>query len=298
MTVGFIVLAHDDPVMLDLLLESVDGMPTFVHLDKDARRRGLHAELRPREHVLVSPESVCVHWAGFSMLRAMMETLDYALQNGADDLSHIAFLSGHCYPVRHPKDFEGFLDQTPQPVHCRAFALAQGPTRQLNEWRVKRRHWLDGAVGHVNERLPEGVARRFRQVLLVATLAMRVDLPRITHACGSAWTAIPPGLAHELVEHYRRGGFDYLRHAVSPDEIAIPSYVYNGAWASKTQRGCLDPPVDGPVTPNFHWLRRADYRRPMDENDVEAAQKSGHFFARKVTSQQRGVIDRLREGWS
>ena len=301
MSVAFIVLAHDEPETLSELLAALHPYEAFVHIDKSATRNDYKTQLHLQEsaHVVFNPSPVCVHWGGYSVLRAMMETLALVTDRPPNlRPNYAAFLSGRCFPLRTVSEFVTHLLDSQQ-VHCRAFDLASRDDPFMGLGRVTRRHWLDGPVGHLRSVAPRPVGGSLRRALMTLTRRPEVELPALLHACGSQWTAFPIELALELVAHYRSGGFDYLKNSFVPDEVAVPSYVYNTRWEGRTRFGGVEPPVGRTVAAfaNFHWLRDS-LQGTVTLDDLDDARTSGAYFVRKVSMiTHPEVISAIESTW-
>jgi len=297
MTVTFVVLAHTDPAALDGLLGVLAPYPVVLNVDRSAVRSGYlgRSNAGSMSHVTVNPGPRCVHWGGYSVVRAMMESLGIALGEKSPVTDHIAFLSGQCFPLRPVDEFVAYLDAASNPVHCRAFELTGGDGHALGVSRVSRRHWLDGPIGHLRESAPRLVGGAARRIAVAATAPFSTYPPKMVPACGSQWVAVPRALAQELVTHYLAGGFDYLKNSYAPDELAVPSYIYNSDWAGLTQARMLEERAGNTVASyaNFHWFRN-DLNGLIDRSDALKALESGQYFIRKVSeSAPGGVMDLL-----
>lgn len=282
MTVAFVVLAHTQPKTLEKLLDKLAPYPVFLHIDRRALRKEFgNLPLRDvRNGVILNPKPKCLHWGGYSILQAMIETLDLATKNADSTIKHFAFLSGQCYPLRPVDEFAAFLDSTDRPVLCRGISL--DGMGVMSKRRITQMHWLDGVPGHLKKVLPLQLGTYLRKALYYSTLARKKQIPERLHACGSQWVSVPRELAVEIVAAYYNGDFEYLRHAFAPDEVAIPSYVYNTQWQHLTPVGELESSQGNNVSafPNYHWLLPSMSGLVRLE-DLDIAVNSKSFFARK-----------------
>lgn len=284
MRFGVVALAHADPPMLEALVRELSPLPVFLHVDRPALRRGFLQDLALPANVHVNPEPLCLHWGGFSVLQAMFETVEWAmLRPEGATLDTFVFLSGSCYPIQPIEEFTSYLAKS-RPVHCRAFDLEQVDTSQMGIERITARHFLDGVFGHAKKSLGLFGSGLRRGAKFAAT-PFKLPLPDQINACGSQWTALPRTLCEELVSTYRQGGFEYLRNSFAPDELAIPSFVYNSPWGFETQNGGLDPANGLSVATysNFHWLKQ-DMSGYVSREEIQKARQTGKFFVRKVSS--------------
>ncbi|WP_180934518.1 beta-1,6-N-acetylglucosaminyltransferase [Nocardioides ungokensis] len=205
MRVGFVVLAHDDPATLDQLLVRLAPAPVALHVDRPALRRGMLRDVELGGHVVVNPEPKCVHWGGFSAVEAMLESLDLLLLSNSK-VEYVAFLSGHCFPLRPVSEFERFLLDAPYAVHCRGARLLPDQASDMSADRVQRRHWFDGPIGHGKKTRLAPAASLLRRGVVAVTAHSKVRLPHgVEPVVGSQWSAMPVELAHELIAEYRAG---------------------------------------------------------------------------------------------
>lgn len=295
MTVGFIVLAHTQPTSLGALVHELRPNPVFVHIDKNvAQSDFIESALLTRfPSVYVNPRPRCLHWGGYSILQAMMETLEIAIERTDEAVHHFAFLSGECFPLRPVSEFADYLMNADRPVLCRGVSL--DGKREMGRRRIDQLHWLDGRIGHFKKTKSKILGSLVRRCMFMATFLYARSVPDIQHACGSQWASVPRSLALELVAFYRKGGFEYLRQSFAPDEIAIPTYVYNSNWRHQTTVAALESASGHKVSSfsNYHWLK-SSMGGYVDENDLPLALKSNQFFLRKVPpnseSNMRNII--------
>lgn len=300
MTAAFIVLAHGHESILRELLDELRPYRVFLHIDRSADGVASSILNHPPAggHVVLNPDRQCVHWGGYSVVSAMMETLILALDKTDSSVNHFVFLSGQCFPLRPVAEFVDFLASDPLMVLCRARSL--DGSKEMGSDRFVRRHWLDGGVGHLKKSSISWAGNLLRRFLALISYPFRVSAPDITHACGSQWVAIPRELARELTDHYLRGDFDYLTNSFAPDEVVIPTYVFNSPWSAHTPAGGLEKPPTDKVSslPNFHWLV-ASMDGCVTVSDVDHAISSGAFFIRKMPGTgYLDQLDRIRASWT
>lgn len=290
---AYLVLAHDDLEGLEELVRTLAPAPVVIHADKPFHDRLSRAEVARLEacgaSLVATPE--CVHWGGFSVLEAMVKLLEAGIQRTSAD--RFTFLSGRCFPLRPPAEFEAQFSGREDLVWCRAFPLVDG-TEFMGLDRVQRRHHLDGVVGHARKK-HRALGGAFRKVLL------RLPMPGLNAGrtdvhCGSQWISMPRALGEELVRHHRSGGFDFLRDSFAPDEMAFQTYVHTSEWARRTPAGGAEQLDGRPMSAfaNFHWLR-ADLQGDVSQGDLEAALRGEGvaFFIRKMPAGVDGA--RLRD---
>ncbi|MFC4553891.1 beta-1,6-N-acetylglucosaminyltransferase [Georgenia faecalis] len=299
-SIAYVVLAHEAPRTLDALLQELAPAPTFVHLDLQARSRLLRdVPSLALASVTVSKRCRCLHWGGYSVVEAMLETLELALSATTDRQERFVFLSGQCLPLRPLEEFAHYLLEDAPLVLCRGYSLREHPTPTMAMERVTRSHWLDGTLGHLRKKGFRHMAALTRHALKAARVCEPALPGNLQHAAGSQWTAIPRKLAVELVAAYRDGKFRYLKNSYAPDEVVIPTYVYNTSWARHTLFGELEPATSPTMAgySNFHWLRPS-MSGTVDSHDVDLALASKAYFIRKISLEQDPSLkQRIESSW-
>ena len=281
MTTTYLVLAHDDLHGLKELGAALAPAPVIAHLDRPFATNLTPAQVEDLrgEGIAVVPEPVCVHWGGYSVHEAMVRLLAHGLET--TDSAHFTFLSGRCFPLRPPAEFEAFLAERPGVVLCRAFPLSEG-TGFMGLDRVRKRHLLDGAVGHLRKR-SRRIGGSLRKALL-PVLSGSLNRDRYDVHCGSQWMTVPRALALELVAHHRAGGFAYLEDSFAPDEMAFQTYIHTSQWSVATLRGGAEPWGGRAMAEfsNAHWLR-GSLQGEVTASEVEDALANPEaYFIRKL----------------
>lgn len=293
MTHAYMILAHQDPVALIQLLDSLPAKSAFVHLDRPFRKRlstSQMGEIESRAAQVV--ESLCLHWGGYSIHLAMMSLMRAARAHDSN-ASFFTFLWGACFPLRPIADFEAFVNAAPYSVHCRAMRLSDGKGQMASE-RVTRDHHLDGVAGHARKSFPV-TGGALRKLLWTVDRRRLVAPTDMTMHVGLQWTTLPRGLVDDLLEAHDLGRFEFFRRSFAPDEMIIPSYVHSSAWAAQTRFGRADivDSMTGTIAnhANNHWLRPS-LKGTVSLGDVSRALDSGMYFTRKIPSGPDG--DRVR----
>ncbi|TDL42442.1 beta-1,6-N-acetylglucosaminyltransferase [Kocuria rosea] len=288
----FCVLAHDDPPMLDLLLDHLLPHDVVIHLD----RRMNHARYSSRMRHGAAPSVTWVegrrfvYWGGYSMLLAMLECLRTSLRKHPE-ADYFVFLSGHCYPVRPVGEFVMHLAELQGRIHCNASPLSLFEDH-WNIERITRHHWFDtaGAVGRMTTSL---LGRCLRFGTRHMDLRTETADPSLTVVSGSQWMALPSGCARDVLSLENDARFNIFRNSFAPDEMAIQTFIYSSAWRDRVYNS-TGLKVAQPVSamPNFHYLR-PDLHGYANEAFVLEALASKAFFIRKVHSEQIEVLRTL-----
>ena len=98
---AFLVTAHDQPLIARRLLDRLDvpWARTFVHVDRKVDIRPFRAGYSGGATFLPDSRRVPVYWGGFSIAQAMLNMIEYALEE-MPDVERVVTLSGVDYPIR------------------------------------------------------------------------------------------------------------------------------------------------------------------------------------------------------
>lgn len=290
MQVAFCILAHDDPVMLERLLTKLAPYAVVVHLDRRTSMSDYFAHMS--EDVTSAVDWVedrhAVHWGGFSVVEAMLDTLRSALREHPD-LEYVVFLSGHCYPIKPVDEFIEFLRGVHGKILCNAAPLS----RLGDPWhmtRVTRHHWFDLA-GAIARRTTPQTARGSR--FLLRSLDRRTETvdPTLQVVAGSQWMALPAGCARDVISLDQDDRFGVFRNSYAPDEMAIQTYIHNTPWRNSVHDddGHRNPRTVSQL-PNYHYVK-PQLDGFLDLPHVKAALNSQAYFARKLASDQERELE-------
>jgi hypothetical protein len=280
MTVGFAILAHDDPKQLQRLLKVLTGYPVALHLDASVNKYDyLDSMITDENNFFFVEKRFHVNWGGFSMVQAMISAADsVATQLTAND--HIVFLSGHCFPIKPISELDLYLAQTTWKQHILAFDSELAGKFSERRWR--KRYWFDLNIFSKNN---SKIRKIIRKLIFLCTFFYRVHPPKnIRTAIGSQWICITKECYSDIREKVIGEELHYLRNSFAPDEMVFHTAVYNSVWREETQYKKLHHNYDENISifSNLHIIDpdlSGDFTA-LSSEDV----KGKHFFTRKISS--------------
>jgi len=130
--IAYLILAHQDKRHFKRLIKAIDyKSDIFVHLDKKADiekfKSGIHTP-----NVIFLEERVSVRWAGMSMIDAEMKLLQAVLQH-REKYTHAIFLSGTCYPIKHPEEIYSYFASQPQKEFIKFIDMRDSPEHYMKQ---------------------------------------------------------------------------------------------------------------------------------------------------------------------
>ena len=279
----FMILCHADARLFHRLVGRLAAIGHVVaHVDRKADQQAF-------EHAAVSfaPDRVDVKWAGYSMVRATLSLLRFALERhpGA---SHYVLLSGADYPVKRNEEIAAF------------FAKHRG--RNLIKFYDARQaaHSMRSLLNyHFHDYLPSRPPMALKAIRRVAELLARPfkrKLPSGLIPCfGSQWWAVTGECAAYILEESGRTAFwrSFWKHVFAPDEFYFHTLVGNSPFL-KVSTGFV--PFQGRGTwrlANFHIIHPS-LTKVYAMDDYEDIRDAKMMFVRKMASGTSGsLLDRL-----
>lgn len=277
-TPAAVVIAHDKPRQLRRLIDAIDPMPVFLHVDANtpaALYEQMTADLPERVRLL--PRQRC-GWATYGVLAAELQGYRAALEH--TDAAHIALLSGADYPLASTRHIEA--------------ALAARAGRSFVEFfRLPQRRWppLAGYDRFYFRNWP------WRRRRLLLPIPRRVPAG-LRPAGGSPSKILARGHAERLlaVLDARPEIERFFRRAWAPDEVLVPTVLTSPAvspgWENEVAGSAPAFFIDWGVIPkkNPPWLGPADFDRI-----AQAARRtdSPALFARKFADDADEITGRI-----
>lgn len=275
MRMAYLIMAHEDAVQLDLLVDRLvpPGSPDVAIIHADARS-ALWQELRTRpdtDNVRILRDPVACLWGHKSQVAAIFKLVDAALASGAD-FAHL--VSGSDWPVASREEMLRDLAGK-APLPCCLEAIPGFVEFRMQTYRFDTR-WL--RVDPHRDRLAYALNWQIRRVSgWLDTLRTKAGLERSrpfgTWHKGATWWSLPrdvlQAIAQELPPLLQNGRLDGTQCA---DEHLIQSFVASrfGDRIAHYRRFIIFP--EGRSSP-----------RLLDGSDMDELKASNAWFARKIS---------------
>lgn len=220
-----IVLAHNDPVQVHRLVETLDPFPVFLHVDANADDDMFQAITDGMPDRVTLLDRIPTPWATWGAVEAEIEGYRAAL--AAPGITHVALLSGADYPIATMDDVTRMLREHPRDSFGATTTLPYSAWGRSGGFsRLRYRHW---AWGKRMLRLP--IPRR---------------LPRgVDFAGGATSKILATAHARALVETYdtHPALVRFWRRSWSADETFVNSILNTPAFVP----GWRDEHVNSPL---------------------------------------------------
>jgi hypothetical protein len=297
MKLAIVILAHDRPDQLALLLSALRHPQARVYLHLDRR-----AELAPFAKALEDADlgeiallpRHATRWGSAALVDAALEGLVHGVR---DDCDHFTLISGRDFPLRPVAEIVAFFDQAGSRSYLEAFPL---PTPR---WRFEGRDRTDfytyTVLGRRETCVPRGEDTSFLNLkgrilneALRARTAFRPNRHFPSYARpfgGSQWWNLSRAAADHVLafidEHpgYRR----YHEHTLAPDELFFQSVLLGTGFAAENE-------VVDDALRFMRWPANESHPRVLTIDDLPAILESKSLFGRKFdTARDDTVLTRL-----
>lgn len=296
MKLAIIVLAHDRPAQVALLLRSLQHPETRVHLHVDRRRQldPFRAELARSgvTDVDLLPRHSC-RWGGPGLVDAALEGLRHAVDGGCD---YFILLSGQDLPLRPVDEIVGFFTERRDESYVQHFPLAE--SGWAYDGRMRTEFYSYDVLGRRETCFPKGqeppltlkgkVLNQLLRAWSAQKPARRFPAYLDAHG-GSQWWNLSLDAARFVLDFNARHSDyrEYHRHTLQPDEIFFQSILLGSSFA-ETHRIVNDP------LRFMIWPAGSYHPKTLGVDDVPEMLASGQPFARKFDlDADRSVLEKL-----
>ena len=278
MTVGFVILAHENLIQLEMLAKSLSnqGAPVVVHIDLKVSSKEYNRTFQniAKDNVHFCTRVKC-EWGMFGIVKATQNAAMVLLKKHPE-VTHVYLLSGSCLPAKPIDQLNKFLDQNPD-------------TDFVESIHLDDEKWVKGGLS--DERFdyffPIGWRRlpKMFDILVRAQRFMGINrkppkgmLPYI----GSQWWCLTRATLLKILENPSRPQFDrYFRWALIPDELYFQSLTRKFAKDIDSKSLTLSV-FDGQGRPAILY-----------DDQLDLIRESDAFFVRKVWPRARVLYEKL-----
>ena len=284
MTLAVIVLAHQGPTQMALLLSALNhpAVRLYLHVDSGGDLASFRAELLAHGlgGVVLLPRFRS-RWGGIEVVDATLAGLQRALVDGCD---YCVVLSGQDLPLWSVEQIVSFFAETPDRSYLESFPLPTAHWRY--EGRLRTDFYTYTVLGRRETCIPAGVEASFtwKGWALNSLLRLRgvFQPPRHFPTCATAfggpqWLNLSRS-ATEFVLRFVEQHPEYRayhEHTLLPDEIFFHSLLVGTDFADHHE-------IVNDALRFMIWAPGADHPRMLGPEDVSAMRASGKPFARKV----------------
>lgn len=279
----FMILAHNQPKMLQALLSQIDikDNTIIIHVDKKSKIKLFEEAFSSVKNakLIVLKKRKKIYWGHYSIIKAEYNLFNEAIKY---DFDYCHLLSGQDLLIKPIGELENYLTQTNLPFYNSARILEGEEYHNKAFNRVRLYHFIK--QNPAKERL-NPKAGKFREKVL--SIQKRLIINRCKkeskkYAYGEQWfTASKEFLGYLLTQQKKNLKRYKLTHC--PDELFIQTdYVYSPFYTEKSHSLLY---VD--------WGEDKENPKTLDLEDLERLVTSDKFIARKFSENNYDLVEEI-----
>jgi hypothetical protein len=277
-THAYLIMAHNEPESLKILLSLLDDIRNNIYIHIDERSNSLD------EHIILDwckqsnikfIKREKAYWSGYKLVNITTNLLQAAIK---DENVYYHFLSGVDLPLKTQDELHSFFNANPTQEYI--------STGKVATWKIASRYkyyyfekWTE-----IFSRNTYRVLRLLLGVIQSILFIDRTRYSNIEYHMGGQWFSITHQFANYTIENmdFIKDKFDY---GFCVDEVFLPTLVMNSPFRDN-------------VSPMMN-LRYVDWNRGKPYtwkiNDFMELTKNNHFFARKFSYEKYPeIMEKIR----
>lgn len=280
---AYLILAHNNPNQLQLLLELIDDVRNhiFVHIDKksDIKPFLLNGVMKSQIDFIV--DRVAVYWGDISQIHAELNLLDNVVGK-TESYDYIHLLSGADMPLRTQDEIHQFFDSH---IGEEFIDYCNSEFNFLDLIEKTEYPFFGGKYLSKKDFFSKHIGRRLfsisRKLVKAFHIKNSFDVENLHK--GSQWFSITGDCARWIVDR-KEEIIRNFRYTWCCDEIFLQSYVMTSPYAKNISRLGNLRYID--------WTRGNPY--VWQNNDYDELMNSGAMFARKFSMElSPDIINRI-----
>jgi hypothetical protein len=271
MKVAHLILAHDNPLQLERLINRLTypGDVVFIHLDKKTEIMPFQF-LQDRPDVFFVQNRVRVYWGTYSIVEATVNSFEEIIGSGID-CQYINLLSGADYPLQPLQKFHAFLEAYPGKAFMSFMDIQESWTEAVT--RITQYHLN-------NFNFP---GQYMLQRFINLTMPKRVIPDNLIPVGRSQWFTASADCIRYILDYWHQNPRlrRFLQFTWGCDEFIFQTLLYNSSY------------YEHMVNDNLRYVDWSAQRvspETLTLADTEVLLASDAFFARKFNMQQHPQI--------
>ncbi len=286
---AYLIIAHNEPQILQLLLSQLDypGNDIYLHIDAKAKEMNQEfAKWKPcHAGFELAKEPLHAGWGGYNMIRVEMMLFERAHQNGPYTRYHV--MSGVDLPIKSQQEIHNFFSGHTQ----REYVSFWETPEHLRDLKRKTRYYY-----LFNEHLKDKKTWKHKfstPVRKLALIGQKLFFVR-RHAKtefkkGSVWVSITEEFCTYLVGRKQHILKSY-RKMLCADEIFLQTELWNSPFRKNI---ILTGDLSEESLRLIDWERGNPY--VWQDKDLEELKQSDCLFARKFSAANSQLIQGLQD---
>lgn len=282
---AYCIIAHQDPVMLRVMVAMLDHPlnDIYIHIDKKVDINPFLSISAKQSMVCFLPGRISVEWGGTSQIEVELMLFEYAFNHG--DYSYFHMMSGLDLPLYNQDYIHDFIDNKNNGSEF--VTINQEDEGYLKDLEYKTRYYhffvrnlsdSQHSFSHYWHYSLHAIAVKVQQFL-----GIRRNYPFEIRK-GSNWVSITRQFVAYLLTN--KNNIKYIfRNALCADEIFLQTLLWNSPFREKLYHP--EDHIHGNMR-NIMWVNHKPYI--WKEKDYDSLLSSRKLFARKFSSQNKDLL--------
>lgn len=298
--IAYLISVYKDPVHLQRLGSALsygveEYVSFFVHVDAKVDEKTFRQNCK-KKNVFFTPNRFWVQWGGYSQVMYQKELLRCAFvtEKGQDHFSRFVIITGQDYPILSNIQMFDWYNKHPKQQILSGVNLTQNFPEDYHLFTMYHFFRDTHFKRYLYQIIASAVSRKLmRLVPLRKHPYLQIDGEKWDVWKSSSYIGLTHDCAQYVLEMMGREDIcDYFLHSFVPEEMMIPTIVFNSKWKSESievQRSEYHGLISISMLEEFEYGQEI---KVYNEDDLEYLLSCGKFSCRKV---QTGFSDKLMD---
>ena len=280
---AYLILAHNEPELLSLLVERLDDVRNDIYIHFD-RKLSILPDIKTQHAGLyILKDRVDVRWADVSMLEAEYK-LFHAVVDSGSQYSHHHLISGVDLPLKNQDCIHSFFaqHQGKEFVGLHQRPMNSHADRALHYWHPFTRSFRGSGCVFAIKRI-----LRYLVIQTQVLLGIRRNTTIPFHK-GGQWVSITHELIDYLLEQEDRA-FTIFSRTFGADEYFVPTLI----WDTPFMERLFDATDESRGAMRYIGWRADGQLIDFTPQDLPALQQTEYLFARKFNSRDKAFLQEI-----
>ena len=280
---AYLILAHNEPELLSLLVERLDDVRNDIYIHFD-RKLSILPDIKAQHAGLyILKDRVDVRWADVSMLEAEYK-LFHAVVDSGSQYSHHHLISGVDLPLKNQDYIHSFFaqHQGKEFVGLHQRPMNSHADRALHYWHPFTRSFRGSGCVFAIKRI-----LRYLVIQTQVLLGIRRNTTIPFHK-GGQWVSITRELIDYLLEQEDRA-FTIFSRTFGADEYFVPTLI----WDTPFMERLFDATDESRGAMRYIGWRADGQLIDFTSQDLPALQQTEYLFARKFNSRDKAFLQKI-----
>lgn len=280
---AYLILAHNEPELLSLLVERLDDVRNDIYIHFD-RKLSVFPDIKTLHAGLyILKDRVDVRWADVSMLEAEYKLFHAVVDSGCQ-YSHHHLISGVDLPLKNQDYIHSFFTQHQgkEFVGLHQRPMNSHADRALHYWHPFTRSFRGSGCVFAIKRI-----LRYLVIQTQVLLGIRRNTTIPFHK-GGQWVSITRELIDYLLEQEDRA-FTIFSRTFGADEYFVPTLI----WDTPFMERLFDATDESRGAMRYIGWRADGQLIDFTSQDLPALQQTEYLFARKFNSRDKAFLQEI-----